>query len=279
MDKPTSPVAPEQVVAMEVMDPKKLGEDVARWTGFEYTGYRTDNGQPEQRVNVSVERLGHAVAAVIAALPAATPAAPSAVGVALQTLASDAPTSEEGKWFTTWTCAQCGYSWDRTHDGKQEGYGPERHAPKCGYALARAALAQPAPVQAGAQQAVVDPMDWPLPCDVTVGHGTMRKGVSLRILVMRMKSLYEMATGNDADVVANRTPEERKALADKFLSAIHDKRPLHEQIAEVRRNERPSAELLNTVVGAAPTQAGATTAPVQQDAPAPSMVGDAKGGA
>ncbi|MNW01727.1 hypothetical protein D3C71_1974060 [compost metagenome] len=30
---------------------------------------------------------------------------------------------------------------------------------------------------------------------------------------------------------------------------------------------------------AAPTQAGETTAPVQQDAPAPSMVGDAKGGA
>lgn len=111
-------------------------------------------------------------------------------------------------------------------------------------ATLEAALVQPAP----------DPMDWPLPCDVTVGHGTMRKGVSLRILVMRMKSLYEMATGNDADTVANRTPEERKALADKFLAAIHDKRPLHEKIAEVRRNERPSAELLNTIVGAAPVQ-------------------------
>lgn len=94
-----------------------------------------------------------------------------------------------------------------------------------------------------------DPMDWPLPCDVTVGHGTMRKGVSLRVLVMRMKSLYEMATGNDADTVANRTPEERQALASKFLAAIYDPRPLHEQIAEVRRRERPSAEVLNMVVG------------------------------
>jgi len=103
---------------------------------------------------------------------------------------------------------------------------------------------------ASAQEAPADPMDWPLPCDVTVGHGTMRKGVALRALVSRMKTLYEMATGNDADVVANHTPEERQALADKFLAAIHDPRPLHEQIAEVRRRERPSAELLNTVVGA-----------------------------
>ncbi len=94
-------------------------------------------------------------------------------------------------------------------------------------------------------------MDWPLPCDVTVGHGTMRKGVTLRTLVNRMKTLYEMATGNDADVVANRTPEERRVLADNFLAAIHDKRPLHEQIAEVRRRERPSAELLSTMVGSA----------------------------
>lgn len=64
-----------------------------------------------------------------------------------------------------------------------------------------------------------DPMDWPLPCDVTVGHGTMRKGVALRTLVLRMKTLYEMATGNDADVVAERTPGERQALATKFLAA------------------------------------------------------------
>lgn len=64
-----------------------------------------------------------------------------------------------------------------------------------------------------------EPMDWPLPCDVTVGHGTMRKGVALRTLVLRMKTLYEMATGNDADVVAERTPEERQALATKFLAA------------------------------------------------------------
>ena len=59
-----------------------------------------------------------------------------------------------------------------------------------------------------------DPMDWPLPCDVTVGHGTMRKGVKLRTLVTRMKVLYQMATGTDADEVANRTPEQRQALFD-----------------------------------------------------------------
>ena len=59
-----------------------------------------------------------------------------------------------------------------------------------------------------------DPMDWPLPCDVTVGHGTMRKGVKLSTLVRRMKVLYKMATGLDADEVANRSPEERQAIFD-----------------------------------------------------------------
>ena len=59
-----------------------------------------------------------------------------------------------------------------------------------------------------------DPMDWPLPCDITVGHGTMRKGVKLSTLVRRMKVLYKMATGLDADEVANRSPEERQAIFD-----------------------------------------------------------------
>ncbi len=73
------------------------------------------------------------------------------------------------------------------------------------------ALAQPVPA---------DPMDWPLPCDVTVGHRTMAKGVALRTLVLRMKVLYEMATGNDADAVASRTLEDSKALAASFLAAV-----------------------------------------------------------
>jgi len=38
-----------------------------------------------------------------------------------------------------------------------------------------------------------DPMDWRLPCSVTVGHGTIGKGCKLRTLVMRMQILYEMA--------------------------------------------------------------------------------------
>lgn len=70
------------------------------------------------------------------------------------------------------------------------------------------------------EAAPTDPMDWPLPCDVTVGHGTMRKGVTLRTLVNRMKTLYEMATGQDADAVAGRTLEERQALAAKFLASV-----------------------------------------------------------
>jgi hypothetical protein len=44
------------------------------------------------------------------------------------------------------------------------------------------------------QKAVdIDPMNTPLPCDVKVGHVTIRKGVALRTLVMRMQVLYDMA--------------------------------------------------------------------------------------
>ena len=49
----------------------------------------------------------------------------------------------------------------------------------------RAALAAPA--------APADPMDWPLPCDVAVGHGTIRKGCKLRTLVLRMQVLYDLS--------------------------------------------------------------------------------------
>lgn len=48
-----------------------------------------------------------------------------------------------------------------------------------------------APTQGSAPQ---DPMDWPLPCDVKVGAGTIRKGCPLRTLVLRMESLHRMAS-------------------------------------------------------------------------------------
>jgi hypothetical protein len=41
--------------------------------------------------------------------------------------------------------------------------------------------------------APTDPLDMPLPCDVTVGHGTHKKGTALRSLVLRMGLLYEDA--------------------------------------------------------------------------------------
>lgn len=68
--------------------------------------------------------------------------------------------------------------------------------------------------ESGASGVPSDPMDWPLPCDVRVGHGVMRKGVRLGTLVARMKVLYEMATGANADEVAARTLEQRQALFD-----------------------------------------------------------------
>ncbi|WKB52288.1 hypothetical protein [Eleftheria terrae] len=42
-----------------------------------------------------------------------------------------------------------------------------------------------------AAQLPADPMDWPLPCDVTVGPGTAQKGTKLRTLVARMQLLHE----------------------------------------------------------------------------------------
>lgn len=75
---------------------------------------------------------------------------------------------------------------------------------------------------ADAERQLADPLDTPLPCDVVVGHGTMRKGVPLRALVTRMKVLYEMATGQNADTVAARTPGKRAGLLAQFLRQIAD---------------------------------------------------------
>ena len=43
-----------------------------------------------------------------------------------------------------------------------------------------------------AKAALADPMQWPLPCDVKVGHVTIPKGCALNTLVTRMQVLYEM---------------------------------------------------------------------------------------
>ncbi|MES2942947.1 MAG: hypothetical protein V4772_08785 [Pseudomonadota bacterium] len=88
--------------------------------------------------------------------------------------------------------------------------------------------AEPAPPAQIAQAAPfeqADPLDTPLPCDVTVGNVTIRKGVALNTLVLRMKTLYAMAHGHDADDFANRTPEQRVAdreTATKNLAAIFE---------------------------------------------------------
>lgn len=89
-------------------------------------------------------------------------------------------------------------------DGSQARVIPQSLAEKCRDTFRLVVDAAPP-----AEGAPADPMDWPLPCDVTVGHGTMRKGVKLRTLVLGMKDLYQRATGNDADEVAARTPEQR----------------------------------------------------------------------
>ena len=72
--------------------------------------------------------------------------------------------------------------------------------------------------QAAQQQAATvpdDPMDWPLPCDVKVGHGTIGKGCKLRTLVARMHVLYNMAQESLPKV----TPEMRTQFDALFNRA------------------------------------------------------------
>lgn len=41
-----------------------------------------------------------------------------------------------------------------------------------------------------------DPLETPLPCDITAGHVTFRKGVHFRSVALRMQALYDLAVGN-----------------------------------------------------------------------------------
>jgi len=51
----------------------------------------------------------------------------------------------------------------------------------------------PVPYVVEPRTAQPEPLDTPLPCDVKVGHVTIRKGVALSVLVARMQVLYDMA--------------------------------------------------------------------------------------
>lgn len=68
-------------------------------------------------------------------------------------------------------------------------YQDSEQAARAAYAEAERLRAELAAMSPG------DPMDWKLPCDVTVGHGTISKGCKLRTLVARMKVLYGLAVG------------------------------------------------------------------------------------
>jgi hypothetical protein len=56
----------------------------------------------------------------------------------------------------------------------------------------------PALAATPSEAAPADPMDWPLPCDVTVGAGTIKKGCKLRTLVARMEVLHGMTESEAA---------------------------------------------------------------------------------
>lgn len=75
-------------------------------------------------------------------------------------------------------------------------YQDSEQAARAAYKAAREAWAEAERLRAElTAMTPKDPMDWKLPCDVTVGHGTISKGCSLRTLVTRMKVLHSIAVG------------------------------------------------------------------------------------
>jgi hypothetical protein len=55
-------------------------------------------------------------------------------------------------------------------------------------------------------------LDWPLPCDITIGACTLRRGVPLRALVAKTRVLHAMAAQTFPDA-ANMTLDPRSAAA------------------------------------------------------------------
>jgi hypothetical protein len=62
-----------------------------------------------------------------------------------------------------------------------------------------------------------DPLDMPLPCDVSIGAGKIRKGVALRILVLRAQGLHRMLMKH----MPEPTPEQRAAFEAMFEHGAH----------------------------------------------------------
>lgn len=96
--------------------------------------------------------------------------------------------------FGAWVC-DCLDNADRKTAG---GLAGQRNAAFVAAANPAVVLALISALRAAAQVAApaavpADPLDTPLPCDITVGAGTMRAGVPLRTLVARMKVWHDMA--------------------------------------------------------------------------------------
>lgn len=67
-----------------------------------------------------------------------------------------------------------------------------------------------------------DPMDWPLPCDVTVGAGTNKKGTSLRALVARMQMLHRAASAAFPGAQGGNTGNEPLRNPEGLAGALTD---------------------------------------------------------
>lgn len=86
-----------------------------------------------------------------------------------------------------------------------------------------------------AHESPADPLDTPLPCDITVGHGTHRKGVKLRSLVTRMQVMYALAGNRQPDVLTQAAldvlAERQRQISAEGYSPDHDDEHVHGELA------------------------------------------------
>lgn len=77
---------------------------------------------------------------------------------------------------------------------------PDEHSIETCEADARpwkpASAPPPKPASTSPSSHLQDPLDLPLPCDISAGHVTFRKGVHFRSVALRMQALYDLAVGN-----------------------------------------------------------------------------------
>lgn len=85
-----------------------------------------------------------------------------------------------------------------------------------------------------------NPLDTPLPCDIRIGAGTIKKGCKLSVLVHRMNVLYQMAMktqlGISVAVLPDLESRDFYEVMQAYRTAILDAAPQFEAVKQWLRN-------------------------------------------